>query len=140
MKEHVINDFKELRVYRRAFRQAMHLFELSKTWPKEERHSRTDQVRRASRGVCSNLAEAWLKRRYPKHFVSKISDTGGEAAEVLVWLDFAAACGYLDAGEADRLAKDYRRIIGGLVKMMAKPTSWCAPSSLIKEEEALYEL
>ena len=103
MKKQVIDDFKKLRVYRLAFATSMRWFELSEGWPKEERYSLTDQIRRASRGVCSSIAEGWFKRRYPKHFVSKISDAGSEAAEVLVGLDFAVACGYLHEDKAEAL-------------------------------------
>ena len=133
-------DFKQLRVYQRAFKAAMQLFEMTKSWPKEEKYSLTDQVRRSSRGVCENIAEAWFKRRYPKHFVSKISDAGSEAAETLVWLDFAVACGYMEEHEAEVLREEYRGILGGLVKMMNHPDQWCGPSSRIREEAAAYHI
>ena len=85
----------ELIVYRKAFDAAMQIFERSKTFPKEETYSLTDQVRRSSRSVCANVAEAWRKRRYEKAFVSKLSDAESEAAETQVWLKFAVACGYM---------------------------------------------
>src|SRR5438445_13659876 len=94
-----VKDFRELRVYQMAFRAAMEIFELSKAWPAEERYSLTDQIRRASRSVCGNIAEAWRKRRYPASFVSKLSDSDGEAAETIVWLNFARDCGYLTEEE-----------------------------------------
>ena len=78
-----VSRFEELRVYERAFELASQIFELSASWPKEERYALTDQVRRSSRSVCANIAEAWCKRRYPKHFVSKLSDAHGEAAETV---------------------------------------------------------
>jgi four helix bundle protein len=84
-----------LDVYRKAFDAAMRIFELSKSFPKEEKYSLTDQVRRASRSVCGYLAEAWRKRRYEAAFVSKLSDSEAEAAETQVWLEFAVKCGYL---------------------------------------------
>ena len=133
-------DFKQLRVYQRAFKAAMHLFKISQDWPQQERYSLTDQIRRASRGVCGNIAEAWFKRRYPKHFVSKISDAGSEAAETLVWLDFAVDCGYMEEPVAEELREEYRGILGGLVKMMNHPEQWCDPSSLVREEHADYDV
>src|SRR4051812_37743980 len=97
-------DVRELRVYQGAFRAAMRIFALSARWPKEERYSLTDQIRRASRSVCGNLGEGWRKRRYPASFVSKLSDSDGEAGEAIVWLDFAKECGYLlDTDHAELL-------------------------------------
>ena len=90
-----IRSYKELRVYQAAMEAAMKIFELSKGFPIEERYSLTDQVRRCSRSVCSNIAEAWRKRRYPAHFVSKLSDSEGEAEETRVWIEFACRCKYL---------------------------------------------
>jgi four helix bundle protein len=81
-----IQNHQDLLVYRKAFDAAMSIFELSKTFPKEETYSLTDQIRRSSRSVCSNLAEAWRKRRYEAAFISKLSDAEGEAAETQVWL------------------------------------------------------
>ena len=90
-----IRSYRELRVYQAAFEAAMQIFELTKSFPAEERFSMTDQMRRASRSVCSNIAEAWRKRRYEAHFVSKLSDAETEAEETRVWLQFAQRCGYL---------------------------------------------
>lgn len=134
----LVADFKELRVYRRAFGGAMELFELSKRGPAEERFALTDQARRASRAVCANIAEAWFKRRYPRHFTSKLSDAASEAAETMIWIDFAEACGYLESEKAEALRENYRGISGGLVKMMAQTDHWCAPSTL-REEPAVYD-
>jgi len=86
---------KDLRVYQASFQAAMAIYQLSKSFPPEEKFSLTDQVRRSSRSVCANLAEAFRKRRYPKNFVSKLSDCEAEAAETHVWLDFALACDYV---------------------------------------------
>jgi four helix bundle protein len=88
-----ISSYKELRVYQKAMTAAMRIFELTKHFPLEERYSLTDQIRRASRSVCSNIGEAWRKRRYPAHFVSKLSDSEGEAEETRVWLEFSWRCG-----------------------------------------------
>ncbi|RIJ45700.1 four helix bundle protein [Maribellus luteus] len=90
-------DFKELIVYQKAFKLAMDIFEISKSFPKEETYSLTDQIRRSSRSTCTNIAEAYRKRRYPKHFLSKLTDSDGENSETASWLDFALACKYLDA-------------------------------------------
>lgn len=90
-------DFKELMAYQKAFKLAMEIFIISKKFPKEEKYSLTDQIRRSSRSTCTNLAEAYRKRQYPKHFVSKLTDSDGENSETVVWLDFALACEYLDA-------------------------------------------
>jgi four helix bundle protein len=86
----------DLEVYRRSFDAAMVIYEASKSFPREEAYSLTDQCRRASRSVCANIAEAWRKRRYPASFVSKLSDAETEAAEMQVWISFAVRCGYMD--------------------------------------------
>ena len=114
----------ELEVYQRAFQAAMSIFELSAAFPTEERYSLTDQVRRSSRSVCANLAEAWRKRRYSKAFVSKLSDAEAEAAETQIWLEFAVAIGYLPRDEAAALYKIYDQIIGTLVGMIHHADSW----------------
>jgi four helix bundle protein len=133
-----VEDFDDLRVYRTAFRHAMKIFDLSGDWPNEERYALTDQIRRSSRAVCSNIAEAWSKRRYEAHFVNKLSDAEGEAAETITWLDFAHSCEYLSAERHDRLRTEYRRIRGGLVKMMKNPDPWCGPSTL-REPDITYD-
>lgn len=117
----------ELEVYRLAFEAAMAIFELSKGFPREETYALTDQVRRSSRSVCANLAEAWRKRRYPADFVSKLSHAEAEAAETQVWLQFALACGYLEQERARSLAEAYDRIIGKLVTMILHPDQWQVP-------------
>ena len=118
----------KLHVYQAARENAMHLFRLSKQWPKAERYALTDQVRRSSRSVCANMAEAWAKRIYPKHFVSKLSDAHGEAEETRVWIGFAHDCGYMDRETAAELERGYRTVVGGLVKMMRRPSQWCGPA------------
>lgn len=134
----MVKHYRELRVYQRAFEAAMRIFELSKSWPREKRYSLTDQIRRASRSVCGNIAEAWRKRRYPAHFVSKLSDSDAEAAETQVWLDFALACGYITKETHRKLYDDYEAICAGLVNMMSNPEEWCGPSTLVREEQAEY--
>jgi four helix bundle protein len=118
---------QELEVYQAAFAAAMSVFEESKAFPSEEKYSLTDQIRRASRSVCANLAEAWRKRRYPGAFVSKLSDAETEAAETQVWLEFAVRCKYLERGAAAALYRDYDRIIGTIVGMIQHQETWTLP-------------
>ena len=115
---------KDLRVYQSSFRAAMVIYQLSKSFPVEEKFSLTDQIRRSSRSVCANLAEAFRKRRYPKNFVSKLSDCEAEAAETHVWLDFALACEYVTIKDYEKLYKEYDMILGMLVKMIVEPEKW----------------
>src|SRR6267143_6451766 len=119
-----VADYKDLRVYRLAFESAMEIFELSKKFPSEERFSLTDQIRRSSRSVCTNIAEAWRKRRYEAAFVSKLSDSDGEAAETEVHLDFVLRCGYLRAETHARLRDQYDHICRQLTKMISDAASW----------------
>ena len=112
---------EDLNVYQIAFDAAMDIFELSKMFPVEERYALSDQIRRSSRSVCANLAEAWRKRRYKAAFVAKLSDCEAEAAEVQVWLKFAVKCQYLPVDTARDLYKSYNQIIGSLVKMINEP-------------------
>jgi len=119
-----IQNHQDLLVYRKAFDAAMNIFDLSKSFPKEETYSLTDQVRRSSRSVCSNLAEAWRKRRYEAAFISKLSDAEGEAAETQVWLEFAVKCRYMKRDEAAQLYKIYSEVIGTIVGMITHPETW----------------
>ncbi len=119
-----ITTHRDLDVYRMSFEAAMRIFDLTKTFPKEETYSLTDQIRRASRSVCSNVAEAWRKRRYEAAFVSKLNDAEAEAAETQVWLDFSAECKYLDAAMASELKTTYESILGKLVTMIQHPEQW----------------
>jgi four helix bundle protein len=131
--------FRELEVYRRAFDAAMRIFRLSSRWPAEERYSLVDQVRRSSRSVCGNVAEAWRKRRYPAHFASKLSDANAEVAETQNWLEFAAACGYLSPEDRSSLWDEYERIAGGLVRMITDADQWCGVSDRVREDLATYD-
>ncbi|MEX2142864.1 MAG: four helix bundle protein [Pirellulales bacterium] len=114
----------ELQVYQRAFDAAMQIFELSRRFPKEETYSLTDQIRRSSRSVCANIAEAWRKRRYEAAFISKLSDSETEASETQVWLEFAVKCGYLDRDAATQLYKQYEEITRMLVDMINHSKDW----------------
>jgi len=120
-----IKDFRELRVYQMSFQSAMRIFDLSKNWPVGERYSLTDQIRRSSRSVCANVAEAWRKRRYEASFISKLSDADTEAGETLVCLEFALKCGYLDQADFKKLINQYDRICGQLVTMTNQSERWC---------------
>jgi four helix bundle protein len=100
-----ITRHQDLDVYRKSFEAAMQIFEASKQFPKEETYSLTDQMRRSSRSVCANLAEAWRKRRYEAAFVSKMNDSEGEAAETQTWLEFAVRCGYINKEKGRALFK-----------------------------------
>lgn len=119
-----IRTHRDLDVYGKAFDAAMTIFELSKRFPKEETYSLTDQIRRSSRSVCANLAEAWRKRRYEAHFISKLSDSETEAAETQVWLEFAVKCEYVEREKAAELYKMYDEVIRTIVGMINHPASW----------------
>jgi four helix bundle protein len=119
-----IKSHKELIVYQSAFKVSMEIFNITKTFPKEEVFSLTSQIRRSSRSVSANLAEAFRKRRYEKAFVSKLSDSEGEAAETQVWLDYSYKCGYLHENFYVRLSNEYEKIIGMLVNMLKHPEKW----------------
>ena len=119
-----IRHFRELEVYQLSMDASMKLFELSKRFPLQERYSLTDQVRRSSRSVCANIAEAWRKRRYPNAFVSKLSDAEAEAAETQVWIEFSVKSGYLPSEQADELDKRYENIQGKIVNMLSHPEKW----------------
>jgi four helix bundle protein len=114
----------DLEVYNKAFDLAMQIFELSKSFPKEETYSLTDQVRRSSRSVCANLAEAWRKRRYENHFISKLSDAEMEAAETQSWLQFTVSCKYLRRDQVASIYKGYDSITKMLVTMINNPQLW----------------
>jgi four helix bundle protein len=120
----LIKSHKEIRAYQIAFQAALDIYELSKTFPVEERYSLTDQIRRSSRSVCANLAEAFRKRRYSKAFISKLSDSEGEAAETQVWLEFSFRHKYIDQKTCQKLYDDYENVISKLVLMINNPDKW----------------
>lgn len=119
-----IQSHRELEDYKKAFDASMEIFEASKAFPKEETYSLTDQVRRSSRSVCTNIAEAWRKRRYDAAFVSKLSDAEAEAAETQVWLEFAVRCRYLDRDQAAGLYRRYEQVLATLVGMIHHADTW----------------
>lgn len=120
----LIKSHRELEVYKLAFKAAMEIFHLTKTFPKEERYSLTDQIRRASRSVCANIAEAWRKRIYEAAFVAKLSDSEVEASETQTWLDFSISCKYIDKDTYKSLNQAYDNIIGKIVRMRNQPKKW----------------
>ena len=114
-----IKSAKDLIVYTEAYNLAMEIYKISKAWPVEERYSLTDQIRRSSRSVCTNLREAWSKRRYEAHFVNKLTDSDGENAETGTWLDFAKDCGYLKENDYTRLIEkcnNVGKMLGSVLK------------------------
>lgn len=112
---------RDLKVYQSAYRLAMEIFNQSKIFPKEERYSLTDQIRRSSRSVAANIAEGYRKRRYPNMFVSKMADADSEATETQVWLDFACDCDYLSKERRDKLVSGYEEVGRMLGSMMSTP-------------------
>src|ERR1035437_8708510 len=119
-----IRTHRDLEVYKRAFADAMTIFNISKRFPTEEKYSLTDQIRRCSRSVNGNIAEAWRKRRYEGAFIAKLSDAEGEAAETQVWIEFAVKCGYMTRQEGLPLSRGYDRTIGTIVGMINHPETW----------------
>jgi four helix bundle protein len=121
-----IESFRDLNVYKTAVELQQEIFELTKKFPKEELYSLTNQIRRSSRSIGANIAEAWQKRRYPAHFVSKLSDADGEQAETQHWLDTSLKCKYISNKDCQRLLEKCKKIGRMLGKMMAEPKSFCA--------------
>jgi len=120
-----INSVRELEVYQLSFNAAMEIFEISKTFPVEEKYSLTDQIRRSSRSVCTNLSEGWRKRRYKAVFINKISDAAQEAAETQTWLEFALKCNYIDQERFEKLDEKYEHVFAMLNTMEQKADSFC---------------
>ena len=117
--------YRELIVYQRSRQLAQEIFCLSQSFPREEMYSLTDQIRRASRSVCTNIGEAYRKRRYSAHFVSKLTDAGAEATETMIWLDFSLSCGYLDTKDHTELSVEYDQIGKMLGSMISAPEKFC---------------
>lgn len=119
-----VRTFRDLDVYKNAMELTMRIFVLTKTFPTEERYSLTDQIRRSSRSVCANIAEAWRKRRYQAAFVSKLNDAEGEAAETQVHLEIAWRSGYLKPETFAEQDDAYDKVMGQLVRMIEQPEKW----------------
>ncbi|WP_185208619.1 four helix bundle protein [Chryseobacterium sp. C3] len=117
---------QDLKVFQKSVEFAMIIFELTKSFPKEELYSLTDQIRRSSRSVSANISEAWGKRKYEKSFVAKLTDSEGEARETQTWLLYAWKCKYIKEEQFISLNKQYNQIIGMLVNMMSQSGKWCS--------------
>ncbi len=123
----LIRSFRDLEVYKRAREQAKRIFVITQSFPKEERYSLTDQIRRASRAVAGMIAEAWARRRYEAAFVNKINESLGEAMETQAWLDSALDCEYVDAKLHADLDQEYQGIGGMLNRMIDRADTFCQP-------------
>lgn len=119
-----IRSHKDLKVYQLAYEAALEIHEITKSFPQEEKYSLTDQIRRSSRSVCANLAEAWRKRRYPKNFILKLSDSESESGETQVWRDLSESFSYIDHKTHDDLYDKYEHIIAMLINISNKPENW----------------
>ncbi|MEH2419942.1 MAG: four helix bundle protein [Nostoc sp.] len=130
MNKEAIKDHKDLGIYKIAFETAMKIFELSKKFSVEERYSLTDQIRRSSRSVCANMAEAWQKRRYEAAFIAKLNDCvrtcrrQAEASETQTWTEFAVKYNYMDVQTGRELYASYNQVLSGLVNMINHPLPW----------------
>ncbi len=124
-KKTTIKHFRDLEVYRMAFDAAMRIFEITKTFPPEEKYSLTDQIRRSSRSVCSNIAESWRKRKYIAVFRNKLTDAMQEASESQSWLEFSLACKYIERNLFNELDSEYEKIISKLNSMEMKAETFC---------------
>ena len=120
-----IKHFRDLEVYKRAFAAAMEIFQITKNFPTEEKYSIVDQIRRSSRSVCANMAEAWRKRRYIAVFKNKITDSMQEASETQCWLEFSLACEYIQRPLFDELDGEYEQIISMLNSMELNAQKFC---------------
>ena len=123
-----IRSAKDLIVYQKAYALAVQVYDISKSFPRDERYSLTDQIRRASRSVCTNLKEAWAKRRYEAHFISKLSDSDGENGEVETWLDFAKHCGHISEQKHLELTAQVTEVGKMLGSMIRNPSPFLLTS------------
>ena len=121
-----VNSFKELIVYQKAHKLAMDIFAISNRFLKEEKYSLTDHITRSSRSVSSCIAESWAKRRYIRHFVSKLTDSLGEEYETEDWLDYARDCEYITAEVHQGLLSEYDEVRKMLIAMINNPEKWCS--------------
>jgi four helix bundle protein len=120
----LINSARDIDVYKLAYKASMEIYNLTKTYPTEEKYDLVSQIRRSSRSVPANIVEAWRRRRYPKNFVSKLNDCETEADETLYWLDVSLDCNYIDKVTHDKLYDEYDHILSMLVKMINNPEKW----------------
>jgi four helix bundle protein len=120
-----LRHFRDLDVYQKAFRAAMRIYEVTKSFPTDEKYSLVDQIRRSSRAVCSNLAEAWRKRKYEAVFKNKLTDSMQEASETQSWLEFSLACKYVGKGLFEELDNEYEEIISMINAMEKNAQKFC---------------
>ena len=131
--------FRELIVYQKSRELQREIFRLTKSFPKEETYSLTDQIRRSSRSIGANIAEAWAKRRYEKHFISKLTDSDGEQMETQHWIETALECNYIDQKTSKQLSEKSLEIGRMLNGMMAKAEMFCGePPRALREDSAVY--
>lgn len=120
-----INSFRDLIVYQKAYEVSMEIFEISKEYPKEEKYSLTDQIRRSSRSVCANISEAWAKRIYIKHFVSKLTDSLGEEYETETWIQYSKDCNYITTDQFKKFMDKCDEVRKMLISMINNPEKFC---------------
>ena len=125
MKKMHYHGFRDLKTYQLAFKLALEIHEITKTFPAEEKYSLVDQMRRSSRSVAANIAEAWRKRKYKKAFIHKLTDSSGEASETEVWLDFSIYLEYLELSKYHELIKKYNEVGKMLTGMIDKADKFC---------------
>ena len=125
MRIQIYQGFRDLIVYQKSYNLSLEIFESTKNFPKEERYSLIDQIRRSSRSIPANIAESWPKRRYPKSFVSKLIDALSEEAETEVWLNMSKDLGYLSEDQSNNLLSKYIEIRKMLISMINKPEKFC---------------
>ncbi|OPY59533.1 MAG: hypothetical protein A4E57_04701 [Syntrophorhabdaceae bacterium PtaU1.Bin034] len=120
-----IKHFRDLDVYRRAFRAAMEIYQMTQAFPSDEKYSLVDQIRRSSRSVCANLAESWRKRKYIAVFKNKLTDAMQEASETQSWLEFSFACNYIDGVQFSKIDDEYEQIISMINSMERNAEKFC---------------
>ena len=121
----IYRGFRDLIVYQKSYKLAMEIFEITKEFPKEEKYSLVDQIRRSSRSIPANIAEAWVKRKYPKSFVSKLLDSLAEESETEVWIDMSKDCKYINDQLQNSLLERYQEIAKMLSSMINSPEKFC---------------
>ena len=134
-----VSSFRDLLVYQKARKLAQEIFQSTKAFPKEEMFALTDQIRRSSRSIGAQIAEAWAKRRYEKHFISKLTDADGEQQETQHWIDTAQDCGYWNSATATNLhqkCEEIGRLLGGMLEKA--DTFWSEPAHVLREEFVEY--
>jgi len=123
-KKNFVTHYRQLDVYQKAIKGVLRIFEITKSFPSEERYNLTDQIRRSTRGVCTNITEAWRKRRYRAAFISKLSDAETEAAETQVHAEIAFLSGYISDKQFKEIDNYYDQIIGKIIRMIDNADAW----------------